>query len=541
MDAELTTTIAEVTVYPERALVRRHGTLAIAEAGEHALRIGGLPQSVQRDSLRATGRGPAGTRILGIEQAAEFYPAAPEEALQRLRDAIVRLEREVELLNERERTLDDQRNWLRALGEQTARRLASGIAGGTAKPADAGAVFAYTDEEAQRLAAARLDLRRQRDELVLELGARRREYAELGGMQRPDRLAALVRIEVTSPGEVAIDLTYLVSGASWLPRYDARVDVSTAQVQLTQQALVTQRTGEDWADVALALSTARPSAAATLPDEPAPWYIDVRKPAPVPPPRPMVMRAMSAAPQGAGYAAAAPAFADDTTPGAYSVEAEMATTEVERSGAAQVFRMPGGTDVPSDGRPHTLGLAEDDLPCRFEYVAMPAVAPGAHLRALAANRTGRVLLAGELHVFHAGAAGDEYVGATNLDLTAQDAELKLYLGVDDNVTVKSELVERDTDKGSLLQGGVRRVTVGYRATVANRTGTSQRLLLLDRLPVPRHEKVKVRLLDVRPQPTARTKLDQLTWELQLAPGEERRVEWRFVVESPGDLDLTGLP
>src|SRR5260370_38711391 len=104
MDTELTTTIAEVTVYPERALVRHHGTLAIAEAGEHALRIGGLPQSVQRDSLRATGRGPAGTRILGIEQAAEFYPAAPEEALQRLPDEITRLEREVELLSDSDRS-----------------------------------------------------------------------------------------------------------------------------------------------------------------------------------------------------------------------------------------------------------------------------------------------------------------------------------------------------------------------------------------------------------------------------------------------------
>src|SRR5260370_26337332 len=108
MDAELTTTIAEVTVYPERALVRRHGTLAIAEAGEHALRIGGLPQSVQRDSLRATGRGPAGTRILGIEQAAEFYPAAPQEALQRLRAEITRLDRELKLLTERYRSLADR-------------------------------------------------------------------------------------------------------------------------------------------------------------------------------------------------------------------------------------------------------------------------------------------------------------------------------------------------------------------------------------------------------------------------------------------------
>ncbi|MGH2502324.1 MAG: hypothetical protein ACRDID_07385 [Ktedonobacterales bacterium] len=38
-----------------------------------------------------------------------------------------------------------------------------------------------------------------------------------------------------------------------------------------------------------------------------------------------------------------------------------------------------------------------------------------------------------------------------------------------------------------------------------------------------------------------TRLDQLTWELQLAPGEECKVEWRFLVESPGDLDFIGMP
>src|SRR5262249_59177892 len=139
---------------------------------------------------------------------------------------------------------------------------------------------------------------------------------------------------------------------------------------------------------------------------------------------------------------------------------------------------------------------------------------GAHLRALVTNQTGRVLLPGELHVFHTGAAGDEYVGATSLDLTAQDAELKLYLGVDDNITVKHELVERDTDKGILLQSRLRRATCGYRVTLGNRTAAAQRVILMDRLPVPRHERVKLRVLDLKPQPSARTKLEQLTWELQ---------------------------
>ncbi len=541
MEREIPTEIVEVTVYPERALVVRRGMYAVTEPGVITLRIGGLPRYLIRDSLRASGRGPTGTRILGVEQTAEYFPSAPEETLRTVRDEIARFEREVELLNERERTLADQRDWLRTLGEQTSRRLANGIAVGTAKPEDAAALFAYTESESQRLAVARLDLQRQRDDLTAQLQAKRREYAELGGEQRPDRLAALVSIEVPAPGDVIIEISYLTAGAAWHPRYDARVNTASPTVHLTQQALVTQRTGEDWRNIALALSTARPTAATSLPDEPDPWYIDVRQPPVV---QHKMMRAMSAAPAfGAAEPQTQPGFAARSPLAAAADigDIELASSNVERSGAAQVFRIHGGTNVPSDGSPHTLGLADDDLPCRFDYVAMPAFAPGAQLRATTANRTGRVLLPGELHVFHAGAAGDEYVGATDLDLTAQDAELKLYLGLDDNITVKSELIERDTEKGNLLQGGQRRVTVGYRATVANRTDAPQRVLLMDRLPVPRHERVKVRVLDVRPQPFERTKLDQLTWELQLAPGEERRVEWRFLVESPGDLDLTNLP
>lgn len=546
MELDVTTTIAEATVYPERALVARRGSVAIPEPGVHTLRVAGLPRAFQGGSLRATGRGPAGTLILGIEEAVEYYPAAPEETLARLRDEIERLTQEIALLDERLHTLDDQRQWLRTLGEQATRRIANGIAAGTSRPEDAGNVFAYTAQETERLAATRQEAQRRRQDVERERDARQREYLELGGGKRADRLSALVRVEVATAGEVELDVSYLVHGASWRPRYDARVDTEAARVRLTQQALVSQSTGEDWRDVALALSTARPLAARTLPDEPDPWYIDVRRP---PEPKvyaqarglarmaPMASTGPLAAPAGA-------AAADVAEQAAYSlgaVEAELATSEVERSGAAQVFRIPGDTSVPSDGQPHTLGLADDDLPCRLEYVAMPAIAPGAHLRAVTTNTTGGVLMRGDLHVFHAGAAGDEYVGATSLEPTAPGAELKLYLGQDDNVTVKRELVERDTDKASILQGGVRRITCGYRVTLGNRTGSPQRVVLMDRLPVPRHERVKLKVLDLRPQPGGHTKLEQLTWELQLAPGQEVRVEWRFQIESPADLDLTGLP
>lgn len=547
MDIVLDAPITEVTVYPERALVVRRGTATIEAAGEHSLRVLELPQStVQRNSLRAAGTGPAGTRILGIEQAAVFHVGPPEAVLSRLRDEITRLKGEIALVDERVTILDEQRGWLRSLGEQAARSIAYGISRGTAKAEEAGNVFAYSGQEAERLVAGKIDLNRRRQELQDELEARERELRALGGNKPPDRLAASVRISVTTPGTVEIQLSYLVHGAMWRPRYDARVDIATQRVRLTQQAIISQRTDEDWSQVALAVSTAQPSAAISLPDEPDPWYLDILKPPP--PPAPMVTAA--AGPMRMARMASAPAAPpEDRGAGegmlyaldVQQVEAEIAGASAERSGVAQIFHLPGRGDVPSDGAPYTFGIGDYDLPCRLDYVTVPVLASGAHLRATATNTTGQVLLPGELHIFHAGPAVDEYVGATNLDLTAENADLKLYLGLDDNVTVKRELIERDTDKGSLLQGGVRRITFGYRVTLTNRTGTPQRVVLKDRLPVPRHERIKLRVLDMRPQPSAHTKLEQLTWELQLAPNEERRIEWRFVVESPGDIDMIGLP
>lgn len=218
----------------------------------------------------------------------------------------------------------------------------------------------------------------------------------------------------------------------------------------------------------------------------------------------------------------------------------LASAEVERSGAAQLFHIPGAVDIPSDGSPHLVTIGEYDLPCQLDYVAMPVVTEGAHRRATARNTTGQVLLPGELHIFQSGPAGDEYAGATRLEITAEDAELVMYLGVDDNLTVKRELMERDTDKGSLLQSGIRRVTFGYRVTLGNRTGAPQRVALKDRLPVSRNERVKLKALDIKPAPAERSRLEQLTWDVALAPDEERRVEWRFVLESPADAEVTGL-
>ncbi len=546
MKVDLDAPIREVTVYTDQALVIRRGSVTLTEAGESAITLGGLPQRLTKESLRASARAAMGARLLGVDVSEEFHAAAPEEQLARLRGEITALEREVSALGQRLALIKRQRGWLDTLGEQSARSLAFGMTRGSAQPDDATRIFSFTRDESERLSALWLDTRRERKDKLEALEAKRREYATLAAGAGSDRLRAVIRVAVDAPGEVAVEVTYLVPAARWTPRYDARVDTQTAKLRLSQQALVSQWTGEDWSGAPLSLSTARPSAATTLPDEAPTWFIDQFRP--LPPPQPRAYAAM-AAPTGPLRAAAAKSMGAGVEMDAYMAPPEetvvadvgFAAASVERAGAAQIFRVSGGADIPSDGQPHTVGLGDDDLPVTLEYVAAPVVASGAHLRATATNTVGHTLPAGALHAFHVGPAGEEYVGETRIESVAEGAPLKLYLGVDDSVTVKRELVERDTDKGNLLQGGIRRTALSYRVTIANRTQSQQRVILLDRLPVSRHERIKVKPLEMRPQPSAQTGLDQLTWTLTLAPGEERKVEWRMQIESPADMEVSGLP
>ena len=54
------------------------------------------------------------------------------------------------------------------------------------------------------------------------------------------------------PSPLSLLLTYMVSGASWVPSYDLRVDTSDkagAEMSLTYLGLVCNASGEDWLQV----------------------------------------------------------------------------------------------------------------------------------------------------------------------------------------------------------------------------------------------------------------------------------------------------
>ncbi len=545
--ADLEAPIAEVTVYADRALVTRRGTIHL-EAGEHELRINDLPQ-FNRDSLRANGMGPQGTRILNVDITTAFHSRPPEGELRTLQDELDQLVQSKQLLEARQAALHDRRQWLRALGEQS-RDFAKGLAQGQMKPQDCADFFRFTAtqalEDAEAAQSLELDLKRVQQ----DIGAKMRELAQKQGHGQPDRLAAVVTAALAQEGDLTLELSYLVAGASWRPHYDVRVQMneeqSSGEVELTYVGVVQQSTGEGWENVQMSLSTARPSLAAMLP-ELDPWYLNVFAPVPIPSgPMPHAAAARgvysAASQQNARMPApmavpvGMPLVAADEPELPILEEASVATATVEQTGTALVFRAGRSVDIPSDNSPHKTTIARDRLPCTFDYVCAPIITDNVHLRAAIANTTDRILLPGDASIFLSG----QYVGTTKMKQTAPSETFKVFLGLDDGIKVKRELTERTVDKGNVLQSGIRRITYAYRITVHNYAQATRHVVIRDRLPVSQHEKVKVRVQSIQPQPKDRTKLELAVWQFALAPNSEQKIEFQFVVEHPQDMKVAGL-
>lgn len=102
-----------------------------------------------------------------------------------------------------------------------------------------------------------------------------------------------------------------------------------------------------------------------------------------------------------------------------------------------------------------MTVARYPLAPKLDYVSAPKLVEAAYRRAKVANDSAYTLLAGPANLF----AGDEFIGTTQLELTAPGGGIELFLGVDDRLRVKRELKRRDVDKKMLSDR--RRLVYGY--------------------------------------------------------------------------------
>jgi uncharacterized protein (TIGR02231 family) len=537
MPTHLETCLTAVVVYPDRARLVRQGQLTL-QAGLHQLEVTPLPLNLDPDSLRASARGAARARLLGAQAQRTFYSETPAANVRQLEDEIESINDAIKAIDSRADLLKGQRASLDSLLAQT-NIYATALASGDQSLAAHLELLDGLRQRGERLNSETLELAAERRIQERKLQKLKREL-ELQQNARPrERYTALVDLEVLQPGELQVELVYVVRGASWKPLYDLRLLEENGKplIEISYLGQVSQQTGEAWGSVALTLSTARPALAARLP-ELQPWYIQPLSPpmplSPAGPRRQAAKAELQAAAldrlgeEEATLGVAAPSAA----PQVY--EAETVVAEVQSAGASVAYSVLGAVTIPADGAPHKVTLARLRLEPRLDYVSAPRLVEAVYRRARLINDTPYTFLPGSASLF----AADEFIGATPLEQAGPGAEIELYFGVDDRLKATRELKRREVDK--TIIGGKRRTRYAYELTLENLLSGEARLTLLDQLPVSRHEEIKVRLDSAEPRPGKHSELNQLEWELSLAPKEKRTLRFDFSVEAPQGMQVLGL-
>ncbi|WP_373544938.1 mucoidy inhibitor MuiA family protein [Chamaesiphon sp.] len=524
------TQIEAVTVYTDRALVTRRGIINLTGT-ERELTVSNLPTTLDSESVRVSGKGGVSIKLQGVTVDRRYTTAPIADRLAQLTAQIEQLGADKRRLQSQIDTIKLQSNFIQGLREKTQASFSQSLARQRIGLEDTQNFLDFIGTKTTEYAFAGEDLRQQQQQIDKQLQSLRSQLDEVETPHSQESFQIAVAIEPAGAGEFQLELSYVVDRARWTPLYDLRVQSTSKTIQLNYLAEIVQTTGEDWSNISLILSTAKPGLG-TLPPKLEPWYIDA--------PIPMTMRRrsitasssevmeLSAAPMSAGL------NFDRLEASDLEYTAENVVAEISQPGSVVIFQLGGGGNIPSDGNPHKVTIFQDNFPCQLEYIAMPSLVSFAYLQAKAKNRSnGATLLIGKANIFR----DDVFVGTSNLENTAPGQEFKLNLGIDEGIKIDRELSERQVDKTFLA--GNRRITYAYRLSVTNLLNVATHIQISDRIPHSRNEQIKVKLTKVTPQ-IQLGELGRLGWELDLPANSKTEINYQFSIEHPEAVRVQGL-
>lgn len=524
--------IVAVTVYADRALVTRRGVVSLTGI-EQQLVITPVPETLETESVRVSGTGTVGVRMLGVS-CDRIYTTEPiAERVAHLTRQIQQLEAEKRHLQAQVDALALQSSFIAGLREKTEEPFAQSLSRKNLSLSETLDFLNFLGSQYSEYAIASGECKTQQQELDKQLQALHTSLQKIQTPHPKENFSLVVATEVAGEGEFELELSYLVNRASWTPLYDLRFSTTTDIVHLSYLAEITQSSGEDWIGANLTLSTAKPGLG-TLPPKLEPWYIDTLR-------LHRVRQRFAAQPPLLPSIAEPPASAaradwqeEDEVAEDSLIPAETVAAEVSKEGSVVTFKLNGGGNIPSDGAPHKTTIFNDDYSCSFDYVAMPRLVSFAYLQANVKNSpNGATLLPGKANIFR----DNVFIGTTQLENIAPGQEFKLNLGIDEGLKIERDLVERLVDKR--LISNQRRITYSYRLIITNLLDKEVNLKVTEQLPVSRDEQIKVRLSRSNPQIQI-GEMGILEWQLTFPPQERREIYYQFNVEHPPELTVVGL-
>lgn len=521
--------ITAVTVYADRALTTRSATLPL-KPGNYLIAFENLPVLVQDDSVRVEGKGSVGATIVGLEVKRAFLEQSGEKRVKEMDEEIRALELRSGALDAKKAGLSSQKAFMESIRVAWGDRISKELAIGRPTAAELLDASNFVGAGVTRAEELTRETEVEKKGIKDKIDALRRQRDEATGSRRKEAKSVEVMLEITREGNLTLDLATVISQAGWQPSYDVRLSPDAKTAELTFRAMVRQQTGEDWKNIDLTLSTARP-AAGGAPPELHPWRISFFRPQPSPP-APIMMAAPAAVRAYKSARMPAEGFKSDDAL-AEEAPADVVTAQISDEQSSVAFHIPRLLDIPADGARHGTVVAIEQLPVSMEYMALPKLAPYVFLKSEIVNRAAYPLLPGKVNTF----TGNTYTGSSQLKKVAAGEIFDLFFGTDDQVTVKREELKQRKEAGMFSKN---RVSYRYRIELGNFRKEPLTVTLRDQLPVAGDEEIRVTLDEPSLKPEEVKSDGTVTWKAPLQAGEKKELTFGIVVEYPKDREITGL-
>ncbi|MGB9081388.1 MAG: DUF4139 domain-containing protein [Desulfuromonadaceae bacterium] len=523
--------ITAVTVYADRALTTRSATLTL-KPGSYLIAFESLPTLILDDSVRVDGKGTAATTITGLEIKRLFLEQSGEKRVQELQEEILTLEKRSAGLDAKKAGITAQKTFLESIRVAWGDRISKELAIGRPTSAELQAASTFVGTGIAKAEEQSRDIEFDTKSIKDRIDALRRQQNEATGSGRKEVKTVEVAVDVTRAGSLTLELASMTPQASWEPSYDVRLASDGKMADLAFQAMIRQQTGEEWRNVDLTLSTARP-AIGGAPPELTQWNISLYRPRPMmsemayPAAAPVLLgRAKKASRAEMEYGSADMAKSEEAP-------AEFAVAQFSDEQSSVSFHVPRALDIPADGSRHGTIVAVEQLPVSIEYLAVPKLSPAVFLKSELVNRAPYPLLKGKVNTF----IGNSFTGSSRLNKVAAGEKFELFFGNDDQISVKREELKQHKEAGLF---GRNRVSYRYRIEMNNFRKEPLTLTLRDQLPVAGDEEIKVSLEEPSLKPAEVKNDGTIIWKTPLKAGEKKELTFGILVEYPKDKEISGL-
>lgn len=301
---------------------------------------------------------------------------------------------------------------------------------------------------------------------------------------------------------IEVQIMYLVSGASWGASYDIRVEKSKAdKAVLTYYGHVVNNTSENWVEVEMSLSTAKPSVGGALPALPR-KQVDFK----------IIGHNYMDRWQQRGHAYAdkkaesfripAPtSFLSDlrsrnNIPN-FALESETREQPVETIASGDtgstLFKLQRLANIDSTEKPHRQTITIIELAATFSHACTPKVSPDVYFKCATKNESPYPFLPGIIGVFIDGS----FVSNSEMELIRANEDFSLFLGIDDSVRLKysPEIVKKKGYGGGIMSARRWVKSVKRDISITNTSLNVVNCSVYEQLPLSKDGAIKIELVE----------------------------------------------